>query len=152
MPQWTHTRKRRNVRTSSAAFSRTLPRPGHVQSGACLSGGGGEELAQRDEKRRDRGANPKPDARRVGRVVSPREPGGRVVLHPGGAQEAKPLQDYLQKARELLKTSLDVRPGNGWAYFGLWQVAKHIDGGNPADAEKAFRAHWLGDAPTLDHM
>ena len=66
--------------------------------------------------------------------------------------ESKPQQVYLKKAQELLRTSLDLKPGNGWAYFGLWQVAKHIDGGNPQDAEKAFRAHWLGDPPALDHM
>jgi len=66
--------------------------------------------------------------------------------------EIKPRQDYLKKAQDLLKASLAVRPGNGWAYFGLWQVAKHIDGGNPQDAEKAFHANWLGDPPTLDRM
>ena len=66
--------------------------------------------------------------------------------------ETKPQQEYLRKARELLKTSLDYRPGNGWAYFGLWQVAKHIDGGNPRDAEKAFHENWLGDPPALDHL
>jgi hypothetical protein len=66
--------------------------------------------------------------------------------------EHKPPQDYLRKAQQLLNTSLDFRPGNGWAYFGLWEVAKHIDGGKPADAEKAFRANWLGDPPALDRM
>jgi len=66
--------------------------------------------------------------------------------------EIKPRQDYLRKAQDLLKASLAVRPGNGWAYFGLWQVAKHIDGGNPQDAEKTFHANWLGDPPTLDGM
>lgn len=66
--------------------------------------------------------------------------------------ETKPQQTYLKKAQELLKTSLDTRPGNGWAYFGLWQVAKHIDGGKPDDAQKAFHANWLGDPPALDHL
>ncbi len=66
--------------------------------------------------------------------------------------EPTPPQDYLKKAQDFLGESLKSRPGNGWAYFGLWQVAKHIKDGKPADAEKAFRAHWTGDVPALNHM
>lgn len=66
--------------------------------------------------------------------------------------EHQPQQDYLSKAQALLKKSLDARPANGWAYFGLWQVAKYIKNGNPGDAEKAFRAHWVGEAPKLDRL
>ncbi|HWA90991.1 MAG TPA: hypothetical protein VG889_13210 [Rhizomicrobium sp.] len=66
--------------------------------------------------------------------------------------EPTPPQDYLKKAQELLYGTLNTVPSNGWAYFGLWQVALHIKDGKPADAEKAFRAQWVGAPPKLDHL
>lgn len=47
-------------------------------------------------------------------------------------------------------------PGNGWAYYGLWEIAKR-DGSLPADVAKAraeLDARWLGTAEfqTLDRL
>jgi hypothetical protein len=47
-------------------------------------------------------------------------------------------------------------PGNGWAYYGLWEIAKR-DGSSPADIDRAaadLNDHWFGTAEfhTLDRL
>ncbi|MBV9992325.1 MAG: hypothetical protein JOZ72_13665 [Alphaproteobacteria bacterium] len=70
------------------------------------------------------------------------------------AEEGAPPPLYLKKAEELLNESLQTRPGNGWAYFGLMEAAKlsgQVDKWRAA--EKVFRAHWATNLdPRLDHM
>lgn len=69
-------------------------------------------------------------------------------------------QEALHQAKKELLMSLDtgtnrsdVFPGSGWAYFGLWQVARYLRGEDEPKAREAFRAHWASDAdPTLDRM
>jgi hypothetical protein len=68
-------------------------------------------------------------------------------------------QEALHQAKKELLMSLDsatnrsdVFPGSGWAYFGLWQVARYLRGEDEAKAREAFRAHWAGADPTLDRM
>jgi tetratricopeptide (TPR) repeat protein len=76
----------------------------------------------------------------------------------------------LVRARDLLLDSLNKSsdgnpkpqiptttfPGNGWAYYGLWEIAKR-DGSSPGDIAKAraeLDGHWLGSAEfqNLDRM
>ncbi|CPR07261.1 tetratricopeptide repeat protein [Mycobacterium bohemicum DSM 44277] len=80
-------------------------------------------------------------------------------------------QEDLENAKQLLSTSLNINnspsgnpnriptgtfPGNGWAYFGLWEIAKW-DNSSQAEADKAgkeLKDHWFG-APefrNLDRM
>jgi hypothetical protein len=68
-------------------------------------------------------------------------------------------QELLRQAKVELVASLDphnnrsdVFPGNGWAYFGLWQIAQSLKGDDPAKAWQAFSAHWTGTTPSLDRM
>lgn len=71
-------------------------------------------------------------------------------------------QAALAQAKKELLTSLnlvdpyvtrsDIFPGSGWAYFGLWQVAKYLKGEDEAAALKAFQSHWAGAPPPLDRM
>lgn len=47
-------------------------------------------------------------------------------------------------------------PGNGWAYYGLWEIAKR-DGSSPAEIDKArvdLNDHWFGtpEFQTLDRL
>ena len=74
--------------------------------------------------------------------------------------------DDLAKAKEQLSQSLNgppgtpageiptgTFPGNGWAYFGLLEIAKR-DGSDTTELEKALNAHWFGDNQfrTLERM
>jgi len=66
----------------------------------------------------------------------------------------------LREAKERLLRSLDVREndsatflGSGWAYFGLWQIARRLKGDDPVEAEKQFRLHWAGQVEaSLERM
>jgi tetratricopeptide (TPR) repeat protein len=77
---------------------------------------------------------------------------------------------YLSRARDLLLTSLnkssagipntEIRtetfPGNGWAYYGLWEIAKR-DGSSldaVGEAEVELKSHWFGipEIHTLERM
>lgn len=68
-------------------------------------------------------------------------------------------KNNLRLAQTELRLSLDARtnrsdifPGSGWAYYGLWQIAVHLQEG-AAQAEKEFRAHWAGGPdPSLERM
>jgi hypothetical protein len=61
-------------------------------------------------------------------------------------------KDELQKSLDVHNNRSDVFPGNGWAYYGLWQVARYLQGDDPVKAEAAFRAHWTGTDPSLERM
>ena len=73
--------------------------------------------------------------------------------------KARHNRSDLLSARDELRMSLnnrtnrsDVCPGNGWAYYGLWQIAIYLQEGT-AQAEKDFRAHWAGGPdPSLERM
>ena len=88
--------------------------------------------------------------------------GAAILIRKAIAQD--PYRDSSQAALRLAKEGLleslqtgknrsDVFPGSGWAYFGLWQVARYLKGEDAAAAERAFRAKWAGiEDPTLDRM
>jgi hypothetical protein len=77
---------------------------------------------------------------------------------------------YLATARDLLLTSLnksstgipnpqirtETFPGNGWAYYGLWEISKR-DGSSleaVGEAEVELKSHWFGtpELHTLERM
>ena len=77
---------------------------------------------------------------------------------------------YLKEAKELLQGSLNtlpgadpdvirvgVYPGNGWAYYGLWEIANLDDRSSAADKYEAgvnLNDHWFGsrDFLSLERM
>jgi tetratricopeptide (TPR) repeat protein len=85
-----------------------------------------------------------------------------------GPPTARGRED-LAKAKQWLLESLNkssdgnpnqiptgTYPGNGWAYYGLWEIAKR-DGSSPADIDNAgaeLNGHWFGTAEfhTLDRL
>lgn len=77
-------------------------------------------------------------------------------LLPPGQQALAEAKDLLLKSMQLHSSQSGIYPGNGWAYFGLWQVAKYLKGDDPKKAEEAFRAHWRdpvsADVPSLKRM
>jgi len=78
-------------------------------------------------------------------------------------------REDLAKAKQLLSDSLNkfsggnpnefptgTSPGNGWAYYGLWEIAKR-DGSPQAEIDKAWadlNDHWFGtpEFHTLDRL
>jgi hypothetical protein len=64
--------------------------------------------------------------------------------------------DVLCKGIKPPPSQAATYPGNGWAYYGLWQIAKYLRGDNPKEAEKAFWDHWrdqvTADVPSLKRM
>ncbi|OMC53202.1 hypothetical protein A5747_20480 [Mycobacterium sp. IS-836] len=81
-----------------------------------------------------------------------------------GAKEWKPSLD---EAKRLLLESLDgppttrpgeipvgTYPGNGWAYFGLLEIAKRYDPAGVGQATLDLKTHWFGDPgfQSLDRM
>lgn len=96
-----------------------------------------------------------------------------VLIRKADAEGPKtgPGQEDLEKAKQLLSTSLNLNrsrrgspdriptgtfPGNGWAYYGLWEIAKW-DSSSQAEVDKAWeelKNHWFGDPRfrSLDRM
>lgn len=75
---------------------------------------------------------------------------------PQSQEALKEAKGLLLKSLELHSSQSGIYPGNGWAYFGLWQVAKYLTGDDPKKAEAEFRAHWrdpvTADVPSLKRM
>jgi len=75
---------------------------------------------------------------------------------PQSQEALKEAKGLLIKSLELHSSQSGIYPGNGWAYFGLWQVAKYLKGDDPKKAEELFRANWrdpvTADVPSLKRM
>jgi hypothetical protein len=72
---------------------------------------------------------------------------------PWGQATLRQAKDELLMSLEARTNRSDVFPGSGWAYYGLWQVARYLRGEDEPKAKAAFRAHWAGPGdPTLDRM
>ncbi|WP_349371671.1 hypothetical protein [Salinarimonas sp.] len=64
-------------------------------------------------------------------------------------------QDRADEAAEAFRAALEQFPDNGWALWGLWQAEQaRGDAEAASQAERAFRAAWLGDEgmPTLERL
>ncbi len=82
--------------------------------------------------------------------------------HGGPADLATAKQDLFTSLNKLPDGNPNLRiptgtfPGNGWAYYGLWEIATR-DGSPKTDIDKAWidlNDHWLGtnDFRTLDRL
>jgi hypothetical protein len=82
---------------------------------------------------------------------------------PRGRQDLQTAKQQLFESLNLSpdgspkpQISTEAYPGNGWAYYGLWEIAKR-DNSSQADIDKAWNDlndHWFGSAEfhTLDRL
>jgi hypothetical protein len=63
------------------------------------------------------------------------------------------LMGRYAEAKAVFSEDLKRRPNNSRSLFGLWMVARKIDAGHAAAAEKAFRAQWKGSVdPAMNDL